>query len=369
MTADRAITRPVGPVHSVNRTHPDGTAAPRALRVDLFLLAGQFPDSDPAQTLCDTMAYAQAAEAAGFNGVWLAEHHFISYGVCPSALALAAFLLGRTTRLRVGTAAAILSNRHPVALAEEASLLDAVSGSRFDLGVARGGPWVDLEVFGTGLPRYTTGFPESLDLLLAALSGRKRISGQSEHFRFREVTVIPAPTRPLPVWVAATSPATVDLAASRGLPLLLGMHDDDTAKAMLLARYADTAAAAGHDPTGQAHASAHLVHIADTVGHAEGALRAALPGWLARTREYVRIDGSPPHHRDLDAYLEHLLAIHPVGPPDRCVERLAGTLATTGARRLLLMVEGSGCPHQTLATIARLGTDVLPALQCCWPVR
>lgn len=108
--------------------------------VDLFLLAGEFPGADHATTLRRSVAYARAAEAAGFDGVWFAEHHFITYGVCPSAVTLAGFVLGATTRLRVGTAAAILSNRHPVALAEEAALLDAVSGGRFDLGVGRGGP-------------------------------------------------------------------------------------------------------------------------------------------------------------------------------------------------------------------------------------
>jgi hypothetical protein len=76
-----------------------------------------------------------------------------------------------------------------------------------------------------------------------------------------------------------------------------------------------------------------------------------------------RIDGSPPAHRDLDAYLDHLLAIHPIGPPERCTQRLSDTLAATGARRLLLMVEGSGHPQPTLDTITRLGTEVLPTLR------
>jgi hypothetical protein len=88
-----------------------------------------------------------------------------------------------------------------------------------------------------------------------------------------------------------------------------------------------------------------------------------VPGWLARTREYIRIDASPPARRDLNAYLDHLLAVHPVGPPGRCLERLSATLAATAVRRLLLMVEGSGQPHQTLHTIARLGAQVLPALR------
>jgi alkanesulfonate monooxygenase SsuD/methylene tetrahydromethanopterin reductase-like flavin-dependent oxidoreductase (luciferase family) len=331
--------------------------------VDLFLLAGTFSHADHALTLRHAVDYARAAEAAEFDGVWLAEHHFISYGVCPSALTLAGYLLGATTRLRVGTAAAILSNRHPIALAEEAALLDAVSRGRFDLGVARGGPWIDLEVFGTGLARFTTGFAESLDLLLAALSGRPRVHADGAHFRFPEVEMIPRPARPVPTWVAATSPATADLAAQRGLPLLLGMHDDDVAKAAMLNRYADQSAAAGHDPLSMAHASAHLAFVADTIDLAEKTLRGSMPGWLTRTGEYRRIDGSPPRHRDLTAYLDHLLDIHPVGPAHICVDRLTASLDATGARRLLLMVEGAGDPHPTVETIHRLGGEVLPPLR------
>ena len=119
---------------------PAPAPARPSLRVDVFLLAGQFPGTSHAQALHEAMSYALAAERAGFDGVWIAEHHFISYGTCPSALAFTAHLLGRTTRIRVGTAACILSNRHPVALAEEAVLLDELSGGRLDLGVARGGP-------------------------------------------------------------------------------------------------------------------------------------------------------------------------------------------------------------------------------------
>jgi alkanesulfonate monooxygenase SsuD/methylene tetrahydromethanopterin reductase-like flavin-dependent oxidoreductase (luciferase family) len=140
------------------------------IRLDAFLLADRFPDTSHRQALGDALSYALAAEQAGFDGVWIAEHHVISYGTCPSALAYAGHLLGRTGHIRVGTAVCILSNRHPVALAKEAILLDELSGGRLDLGVARGGPWIDLDVFGTGLRRYADGFAESLDLLLDWLS-------------------------------------------------------------------------------------------------------------------------------------------------------------------------------------------------------
>jgi alkanesulfonate monooxygenase SsuD/methylene tetrahydromethanopterin reductase-like flavin-dependent oxidoreductase (luciferase family) len=331
------------------------------LRVDAFLLAGQFPGTSHTEALRHAMSYALAAERAGFDGVWIAEHHFISYGVCPSALAFAGHLLGRTERLRVGTATCILSNRHPVALAEEAVLLDELSGGRLDLGVARGGPWIDLHVFGTGLARYTDGFPESLDLLLAWLSGTERVGADGPLFRFPPVLVVPRPRRPTPVWVAATSPPTAALAAARGLPLLLGMHATVEEKRRLLDHYQD------HGPPNLHHASTHVAYVADTVGQAQDTLRTAMPGWLSTTGQYQRIDGGTGPARDPGAYLEHLLNIHPVGPPELCVQRLAQAVATTGTRRLLLMVEGAGEPARTAANIARLGAQVIPQLRSMIP--
>src|ERR1700731_845679 len=176
------------------------------MRVGVFLLAARFPGQSDEEVLAATVAAAVAAEQAGFDGGWLAEHHFMSYGICPSAVTLAAYVLGRTRRVGVGTAVSVLSAWHPVALAEQAALLDQVSGGRFRLGVGRGGPWLELEVFGTGLDRYESGFTESLDLLLAPLT-RERVGAAGRFFAFREVAVVPRPrTRPHPpVVVAATS--------------------------------------------------------------------------------------------------------------------------------------------------------------------
>ncbi|MFI5065609.1 MAG: LLM class flavin-dependent oxidoreductase, partial [Streptosporangiales bacterium] len=140
------------------------------MRIGVLLLAARFPGQSDGDVLTATVDAAIAAEKAGFDDVWFAEHHFMSYGICPSAMTLAAFTLGRTSRITVGTAVSVLPVWHPVALAEQAALLDQVSAGRFRLGIGRGGPWADLEVFGTGLERYETRFPESLDLLLAALT-------------------------------------------------------------------------------------------------------------------------------------------------------------------------------------------------------
>lgn len=332
----------------------------RAVDVHVFLLAGQHPGVNHADTLAAAAHYAVAAERAGFAGVWIAEHHFIRYGVCPSAVAFAGHVLGRTNRITVGTAAAVLSNRHPVALGEEAVLLDELSGGRFALGVGRGGPWADLEVFGTGLDRYRSGFAESLDLLLDWLAGHQVVGADGREFRFRPVAVVPRPRHRIPVWVAATSSGTVDLAAERGLPLLLGMHATDAEKTALLARYAETAARHGHDPDSVEHASAHLAHVEDDDGKAAELLRRSLPGLLAGTRDYVRLDGSVPTRRDLHGYANHLISTGAVGAPDTCRHRLAESVAATGVQHVLLMVEAVGHPDLVAANIERLAATLLP---------
>jgi alkanesulfonate monooxygenase SsuD/methylene tetrahydromethanopterin reductase-like flavin-dependent oxidoreductase (luciferase family) len=161
------------------------------------VLAAQFPGQGQQEPLLRAVRTAETVEEAGLDSVWLAEHHFVPYGVCPSAVTLAALLLGRTRRIGVGTAVSVLPNAHPVALGEQASLLHLVSGGRFTLGIGRGGPWVDLEVLGGGLEAYERDFPEALDLLLRWL-GEPRVGADGERYRFREVDVVPRCDEPLP---------------------------------------------------------------------------------------------------------------------------------------------------------------------------
>jgi alkanesulfonate monooxygenase SsuD/methylene tetrahydromethanopterin reductase-like flavin-dependent oxidoreductase (luciferase family) len=335
------------------------------VRFGVFLLAGRYPGQDDGTALRRALDAVVAAEAAGFDDAWIAEHHFMSYGTCPSAITFAAHALGRTSRIEVGTAVSVLSTTHPVALAEQVALLDQLTGGRLRLGVGRGGPWVDLEVFGTGLSRYEDGFAESVDLLLAGLT-RPSVAASGEHFAFREVIMVPRPAslpRP-PVVVAATSTETAELAAARGLPLLLGMHAGDAEKRDMLNCYSRAARAAGRDPAGAEHVSAVVAHVADTRAEAVAELRAAMPGWLADgLAGYRAVDDRPRSLRDPHEYTDLLCALHPVGNPDDCVARLLAGARCTGVRHVIMMVEGTGDRDRTLTTIARLGAEVLPRLR------
>jgi alkanesulfonate monooxygenase SsuD/methylene tetrahydromethanopterin reductase-like flavin-dependent oxidoreductase (luciferase family) len=333
------------------------------MRVGVLLLAAQFPGQSAGEVLAGTVEAAAAAERAGFDDVWVAEHHFMSYGVCPSAVVLAAYLLGRTERLAVGTAVSVLSTQHPVALAEQAALLDQVSGGRFWLGVGRGGPWVDLEVFGTGLGRYESGFAEGLDLLMNALS-QQRVSAAGPSFSFREVAMVPRPlTLPHPpVVVAATTAPTVRLAAARGLPVLLGMHIDDEGKRQLVDCY--RAAAPGMAGRDRGHIAAVMAYVADTRAQAQQVLRRELPRWLGPgLAGYLPLDGRPRAARDPAGYTEMLCQIHPVGTPEDCIEIMAATVQRTGISHLVVMAEGAGDLARTRENIARLGAEVLPGLR------
>ncbi|MFI8321948.1 LLM class flavin-dependent oxidoreductase [Streptomyces sp. NPDC085529] len=343
------------------------------MRVGTFVLAAQFPGQGQGEALHRAVRTAEVAEEAGLDSVWLAEHHFVPYGVCPSAVTLAALLLGRTRRLRVGTAVSVLPTVHPVALGEQAALLHIASGGRFTLGVGRGGPWVDLEVFGAGPEAYERGFPEALDLLLRWLT-EARVGAEGERFSFREVAVVPRAGEliggePSPeVVVACTSQKSVRLAAERGLPMLLGMHCGDEDKAEMVTAWARWAREAGRDPDeiariGAGHVSAGVVQLADRTQEAAETLVKAMPGWLKQGLEaHVTVDGRHRAMRDPVAYTELLCSLHPVGTPSLAADRLAATAERTGITRFALLAEGSGDLAGTEENLRRLGAEVLPRL-------
>ncbi|MFJ7968599.1 LLM class flavin-dependent oxidoreductase [Streptomyces sp. NPDC096324] len=342
------------------------------MHVGSFVLAAQFPGQGQGEALHRAVRSAEVAEEAGLDAVWLAEHHFVPYGTCPSAVTLAAYLLGCTDRIRIGTAVSVLPTAHPVALGEQAALLHLTSGGRFSLGVGRGGPWVDLEVFGAGLAAYEHGFPESLDLLIRWLR-EPSVAASSERFSFREVPVVPRPSEALSgapgpeVVVACTSPASVRLAAERGLPMLLGMHVGDEEKAEMVALWRRHARAAGR-PSDEiltaAHVSAGVCQIADRRTDAVETLVKAMPGWLRQGLDaHVTVDDRVRSMRDPVAYTELLCGLHPVGTPRLCADRLAATSERTGIGRFALLVEGSGDLAATEENVRRLGAEVLPQLR------
>jgi alkanesulfonate monooxygenase SsuD/methylene tetrahydromethanopterin reductase-like flavin-dependent oxidoreductase (luciferase family) len=200
--------------------------------------------------------------------------------------------------------------------------------------------------------------------LVTALSG-DRVSAAGEFFAFGEVPVVPRPlTRPHPpIVVAATSAATTELAAARGLPVLLGMDLDDDAKHQMITSYRATAARHRRALAG-GHIAAVVAQVGDTRAEAQGLLKRRMPSWLGPgLAGYVPVDGRPRPARDPSGYTSRLCRIHPVGTAADCVRIMTATMRGTGIEHLICMVEGAGDPAAVRENIARLGAEVLPRLR------
>src|SRR4051794_2264486 len=150
-------------------------------------------------------------DRAGYDAVWLAEHHFSSFGVCPSVHLMGTMAAARTKRLRIGTGVSLAPFYHPLRLAEEGGLLDVLSGGRGNWGGGRGFARVGLEDFGVNPDERTSGFHEAVEIGLRAWSDERR-SFEGTLFRFDGVETLPRPLQPPrpPVWMAATSESSID---------------------------------------------------------------------------------------------------------------------------------------------------------------
>src|SRR4029450_11973265 len=86
----------------------------------------------------DRLRLLEAADAAGFAGYHLAEHHATPLGMAPSPSVFLAAAAQRTRCMRLGPLVYLLPLYHPLRLIEEVCMLDHLSGGRLDLGVGRG---------------------------------------------------------------------------------------------------------------------------------------------------------------------------------------------------------------------------------------
>jgi alkanesulfonate monooxygenase SsuD/methylene tetrahydromethanopterin reductase-like flavin-dependent oxidoreductase (luciferase family) len=205
----------------------------------------------------------------GYDAVWLAEHHFSSFSVCPSVHLMGTMAAARTTRLRIGTGVSLAPFYHPLRLAEEVALLDVLSGGRVNWGAGRGFARVEFENFGVPPEESTSRFRETVEIVLRAWS-EERLSFAGQHYRFDGVEVLPKPLqRPHPpVWMAATSEPALAWAAGRGFSILMDPHAAHADIGRKRRFYAEQLAAAGFSMEGRELPVARLVALGDTTAEA-----------------------------------------------------------------------------------------------------
>ena len=207
----------------------------------------------------------EVMDRTGYDCVWLAEHHFTSFSVCPSVHLMGMAAASRTTRLRIGMAVSLAAFYHPLRLAEEVALLDILSGGRVNWGAGRGFDRTEFENFGVPPDESVSRFRETVDVVLAAWT-QERLTYSGEHFRYEDVEVLPKPLQKPhpPTWMAASSEPSVEWAAERGFSILMDPHSPHRDIARKQRLYAERLQAAGYSLSGRELPVARLVAVART---------------------------------------------------------------------------------------------------------
>jgi F420-dependent oxidoreductase-like protein len=141
---------------------------------------------------------AEQAEQSGFSSVWFPN--IFSY----DALTVLAFAARATQRIEVGSFVIPTYPRHPVALAQQALTVQAVTGGRLALGIGLSHKVVIEDMFGLDYSQPIPHTREYLTILNGLLSGERTVF-QGDHYRVAAQLTVPGATKP-PVLVAALGP-------------------------------------------------------------------------------------------------------------------------------------------------------------------
>jgi alkanesulfonate monooxygenase SsuD/methylene tetrahydromethanopterin reductase-like flavin-dependent oxidoreductase (luciferase family) len=182
---------------------------------------------DPARLYGFSLELCEEAEHLGAASLWFSEHHRFEDGYLPQPLTFAAAAAGRTTRARLGTGILIAPLRKTAQLAEEAAVVDVISGGRLDLGLGAGYRVPEFELFGTD-------FAARYRILDQQVTELRRLWGDDG--------LTPAPVQErLPIWLGYQGPKGARRAGRMGAGLL-------TVASTSWPHYRDGLAEGGHDP-------------------------------------------------------------------------------------------------------------------------
>ena len=213
-------------------------------------------------------------DRTGYDAVWLAEHHFTGYSVCPSVHLMGMHVANRTRNLRIGTAVSLAAFYHPLRLAEEVALLDVLSGGRVNWGAGRGFDRNEFVNFGVAPDESYPRFREHVEVVLAAWQ-QEKLTYHGRYFDFESVEVLPKPLQKPhpPTWLAASSPPAIEWAAERGFSILMDPHSSHAEIARKRELYRCELEKHGHSVAGRDIPMARLLAVGETRAEAEETAR------------------------------------------------------------------------------------------------
>ncbi|MEE2776922.1 MAG: LLM class flavin-dependent oxidoreductase [Acidobacteriota bacterium] len=219
-------------------------------------------------------------DSSGYDAVWLAEHHFSTYSVCPSINLMGTHVAARTKNLRIGTGVSLAAFYHPLRLAEEIALLDVLSGGRVNWGAGRGFDRVEFEAFGVAREDSYPRFHENVEVVLEAWRS-DRLTYEGQFYSFNDVEVLPKPAQKPhpPVWMASSSVEAIGWSAQYGYSIMMDPHSSHQEIGRKRAFYEEELTKHGHSIEGRDIPMARLLAVGTTHEEAE-AIAARGAQWM-----------------------------------------------------------------------------------------
>lgn len=307
---------------------------------------------------------AVRADAAGFAGIYVPDRHARTECVVASPLLFLASLIPHVPHARLGVFSLVLTAYHPMLIAEEAALVDLLSGGRLDLAISMGYHEAYWRQFGIDGRQRMSRFEESIGILKRAWQGEPfRFDGS--RFSLQDVLCTPPPMQPggPPLWIGGES-SKQRLRAARwadGWAAGIGPLDREHWLSKV-DHYRTSAAELGR--------SSQVILMRDAFIADDFASAASIagPGIIGEQLFYFQENGLKPMHDDFaspaDFTMDRLRPHLVIGSPGDCVEQVQQLEHDFDVDTLLLRLRWPLAPSQehVFEAIDRFGSEVLPAL-------
>ncbi len=338
------------------------------MKFGMFMLTQSADGGPEASVYENSLNQARLADELGFDAVWLAEHHFSSYGYTPNPLMFAVRLASATHQVRIGTAVVVVPLYHPLRLAEEIAFADHLTGGRLEVGFGSGYQPFEFQRFGLSIEAKQQYFDEGLEIVTKALTQEVFVH-DGNLFTIPESTLFPRPLqRPHPpFWIAAQRAESIAAAVRRGFKCITG--GSTAPSGTVLANWEAFRQAVDDSGSGwpQEFAIQSQVYVSESEDDARGQMDNAL--WHLRVANALRnnrqkvVKGVPieealAEEPNLDVmYNEWLL----FGTPDTVNKKLERLLARTGITYLNGVFAIGRLPHETTRrSINLFAKEVMP---------
>jgi alkanesulfonate monooxygenase SsuD/methylene tetrahydromethanopterin reductase-like flavin-dependent oxidoreductase (luciferase family) len=192
--------------------------------------------------IMDEVAFIVAADKAGFKYTWASEHHFLTdYSHLSASESFLAFVAAKTSNIHIGSGIFNITPpvNHPARIAERVAMLDHLSEGRFEFGTGRGSSTTEQRGFGIDDPDLTREMVAEVLPQIVRMWKEEDYSYDGKFFSMPTRNVLPKPyslPHP-PLWMAAGSPSTFDLAAELGVGVLCFGFSTPDQLTPLVARY------------------------------------------------------------------------------------------------------------------------------------